>query len=170
MEWHITYYRKKSIRVNLPWKKFPWVSFKYKKHFTNKLGKCLISLGNPFCIKPKFDTFYGGTLKQLFIRISELTYIWPTKYSNIICWIWPSPLNAGLNKLHPQWQACTQCAHKEVFACTKLCARKSIKTPLHSTWMLFKLVSYFCVWKQIVFGTIKSDIHNLFQLRSCCFK
>ena len=105
MEWHITYYRKKSIRVNLPWKKFPWVSFKYKKHFTNKLGKCLISLGNPFCIKPKFDTFYGGTLKQLFIRISELTYIWPTKYSNVICWIWPSPLNAGLNKLHPQWQA-----------------------------------------------------------------
>ena len=35
--------------------------------------------------------------------------------------------------------------HAEVFACTKLRARKSIKTPLSSTPMLFKVLSYFRV-------------------------
>ena len=35
-------------------------------------------------------------------------------------------------------------ARKKVFACTKLHARKSIKTPLSSTPMLFKVASCFC--------------------------
>ena len=34
----------------------------------------------------------------------------------------------GLDKLHTQRRVCTQRARKEIFACTKLCARKSIKT------------------------------------------
>ena len=34
--------------------------------------------------------------------------------------------------------------------------------------MLFKVVSYFCVWKQIIYSTIRSDIHYLFQLKSRC--
>ena len=37
--------------------------------------------------------------------------------------------------------ACTQRARKEVFACTKLRARKLIKTPLSSIPMLVKVVS-----------------------------
>ena len=41
---------------------------------------------------------------------------------------------------------------------------KLIETPLISTPMLFKVVGYFCVWYQIIFGTKISDIHNLFQL------
>ena len=66
-------------------------------------------------------------------------------------------LHSGLDKLHAWW-----CEHacKKVFTCTKLCAHKSIKTLLSSTPMLFKVVSYFCVWKQIIFRTIRSDIHN----------
>ena len=78
----------------------------------------------------------------------------------------------GDNFLWP-WQGSTNCVHgyeppRKV--CTKrfLRARKSIKTPLSSTPMLFKVASYFCVWKQIIFSTIRSDTHNLFQLRSCC--
>ena len=35
-------------------------------------------------------------------------------------------------------------ANKEVFTCTKLRAHKSMKTPLSSTPMLSKVVSYFC--------------------------
>ena len=64
------------------------------------------------------------------------------------------------------WQGLRNCMHsyehvcKEVFACTKLHARKSIKTPLSSTPMLFKIVSCFSVWKQIIFCTIRSDTHN----------
>ena len=38
-----------------------------------------------------------------------------------------------------------QHAHKEVLACTKLCARKSIKTLLSSTQMLLNVVSCFCL-------------------------
>ena len=38
-----------------------------------------------------------------------------------------------------------QHAHKEVLACMKLCARKSIKTLLSSTRMLFNVVSCFCL-------------------------
>ena len=78
-------------------------------------------------------------------------------------------VGAGLNKLRARWRACTQRARKELFACTKLRARKSVKTLLTSTPTLFKVVSYFCFWKQLIFGTIKSDIHNLFFLRSCCW-
>ena len=33
--------------------------------------------------------------------------------------------------------------------------------------MLLKVVSYFCVWNQIIFSTIRSEMHNLVQ-RSCC--
>ena len=76
---------------------------------------------------------------------------------------------AGLDKLHPRWRACTQRARKELFACTKLRARKSVKILLTSTPTLFKVVSYFCLWKQLIFCTIRSDIHNLFYLRSCCW-
>ena len=63
----------------------------------------------------------------------------------------------------------TQHAGKKVFACTKLNARKSIKKPFSSTMMFFKVVSCFCVRNQIIFGTIRTDIHRLFQLRSCCY-
>ena len=59
---------------------------------------------------------------------------------------------AGLDKLRARWRACTQRARKEVFACTKLRARKSVKTLFTSTTTLMKLVNYFCVWKQIIFG------------------
>ena len=37
------------------------------------------------------------------------------------------------------------CAHIEIFGCTKLHALKSVKTPLSSTPMLFKVMIYFCV-------------------------
>ena len=73
---------------------------------------------------------------------------------------------SGLDKLRARWQASTQRARKEVFACTKLRARKSVKTLLSSAQKLFKLASCFCIWIQI-FGTTGSDIYNLFQLRSC---
>ena len=70
--------------------------------------------------------------------------------------------DTGLERLRARWWACMQCACKEVFMCTKLCAGKSIKTPSSSTRMLFKVVSCSCVWKQIIFGKIRSDIHHLF--------
>ena len=79
------------------------------------------------------------------------------------------PVSAGLDKLYARWRACTQHAGKKVFACTKLNARKSIKKPFSSTVMFFKVVSCFCVRNQIIFGTIRTDIHRLFQLRSCCY-
>ena len=41
-------------------------------------------------------------------------------------------------------------------------AVKSVKTLLTSTSTLFKVVSFFCVWKQIIFSTIRSGIHTLF--------
>ena len=71
-------------------------------------------------------------------------------------------------------QGSTNCAHaneraRNVHANRFLRARKSIRTPLSSTPMLFKVLNYFCVSKQIIFGTIKSDIHNLFQVRSCYY-
>ena len=74
--------------------------------------------------------------------------------------------DTGLNKLCTQRWACMQCAHKRIITCTKLCAHKSIKTPLGSIPMLFKIVCYFCVWKQLIFGTIRSDIHNLFTWKA----
>ena len=74
----------------------------------------------------------------------------------------------GLNKLQTQLQACTQHCCNKVFACTKFCVCKSIKTPLSSPAMLFKVASCSCIWKQIIFCTITSGTHNLFQLRSCC--
>ena len=51
-------------------------------------------------------------------------------------------------------QDSTNCKHGEECACNMhikmfLHACKSMKTPLSSTWMLFKVVSCFCVWKQI---------------------
>ena len=71
-------------------------------------------------------------------------------------------LQSSTDSTHSDERAC-----KEVM-CTKVHARKSIKTPSGSTLMLFKIVSYFCVWKQLIFGIIRSDIHNLVHLRSCC--
>ena len=65
------------------------------------------------------------------------------------------------------WQTCTQHSWKEVSACTKLHAHKSIQTPLSSSPM-FKVVSYFYAWKQIIFSTIRSGVDKFFQLRSCC--
>ena len=79
------------------------------------------------------------------------------------------PVSAGLDKLYARWRACTQHAGTKVFACTKLNARKSIKKPFSSTMMFIRAVSCFCVRNQIIFGTIKTDIHRLFQLRSCCY-
>ena len=55
---------------------------------------------------------------------------------------------AEFDKLCAQWRVFTQHASEEVFACTKLRARKLTKTSLSSSPMLFKVVSYFCVWKQ----------------------
>ena len=63
---------------------------------------------------------------------------------------------------------CIQHACKKFTMCTKLCAHKSIKTPLGSNSTIFKIKSYFYVWKQLKFGTKQSDINSLFQLRSCC--
>ena len=80
---------------------------------------------------------------------------------------WTS-FSAGLDKLHARRRACTQRARKEVILYMKLRARKSIKTPLGRTPMLFKIVSYFCVWDQLILGKIRYDIHNFFQLRNCC--
>ena len=62
----------------------------------------------------------------------------------------------------------TRNVHTKVFVCTKLLACKTIITPLSSTPMLFKIENYFCIRKQIIFDTRRSDILNLFQLRSCC--
>ena len=70
--------------------------------------------------------------------------------------------STGLYKLRARWRACMQ----RGFPSTRLRARKSIKTLLSSAQKLFKWASCFCVWMQI-FGTTRSDVHNLFQLRSC---
>ena len=51
----------------------------------------------------------------------------------------------GLDKFCTRLQVCMQRACKEVFACTKLGADKSIKTPLSSITMVFKVASCFCV-------------------------
>ena len=99
----------------------------------------------------------GGGLMPKFSKIPSSVRCPPTK-----------KLKLGLDKLCARLRACMQRARKEVFTCTKLCARKSIKTPVRSTPMLFKVASFFYVWKQIIFGTIRSDTHNLFRLRSCC--
>ena len=68
----------------------------------------------------------------------------------------------SINYMHRE-----DCA-RNVIAKRFLHAHKSIKTPLSSTPIVFKIVSYYCVWKQIIFSTIWSDIHNFFQLRSRC--
>ena len=60
-------------------------------------------------------------------------------------------------KLSAQWQMCTQGGCKKASAYTKLPACKSIKATLSSTLILFKVMSYFCVWKQIVFSTMISE-------------
>ena len=54
---------------------------------------------------------------------------------------------SGLDILRARRQSCTERARKEVFACTELRARTSIKTSLSSTPMLFKVVSYFLCLK-----------------------
>ena len=61
----------------------------------------------------------------------------------------------GLNKLHAWWRACrvTNLAcnmHIKRFSRTQNYAHKSTKTLLSSTIMLFMVVSYFCVWNQII--------------------
>ena len=56
---------------------------------------------------------------------------------------------SGLDKLCTRWRARTQSACKEVFVCINLHAHKLIKALLSSTWMLFKVVGCFCVWKQM---------------------
>ena len=66
--------------------------------------------------------------------------------------------SAGLNKLHAGWWECMQCARSYVHI--------NQSKHLRST-LLFKVASSFCVWKQIIFGTRRSDFHNIFQLRSC---
>ena len=80
-----------------------------------------------------------------------------------------SAINNWKSQFHKDYllkQGSTNCAHgderacKEVFECTKLHARKSIKTLLSSTWISFKVASCFCVWKQIILDTTRSDIHN----------
>ena len=57
---------------------------------------------------------------------------------------------AGLDKMRGRWRACMQRGRKEVFARANLRARKSVKTLLSSTRMLFKEASCFYVWKQII--------------------
>ena len=46
-----------------------------------------------------------------------------------------------------------------IISITKLCARKSIKTLLGGTLIILKIVIYYCVWKHLIFGPIRSDIH-----------
>ena len=91
-----------------------------------------------------------------------ICFLFPSFYVYIMLLIWQGSTNSA----HSDKHACN--VHTEVFACTKLQARKSIKTSLSSTPILFKVVSYFCVWKELIFGMIRSDIHNFFQLRCCC--
>ena len=70
-------------------------------------------------------------------------------------YIWYSRAGEHKAQIGHIQQGSTNCTHgdkhadnmhsKEVFICTKLCAHKSFKTLLISTWMLFKVVSCFCV-------------------------
>ena len=140
-----------------------------------------IRLGISLLVLIQFDVFYTffkhisyltilaihnlGHLRNIFIRT-----FWFTVQTTLL-------LFSGflyILFLMMRLQGSTNCAHdyeharKVVFACTELHARKSIKTHLISTWMLYKVTSCLCVWKPIIFGTTKSDIHNFFQLRSCC--
>ena len=55
-----------------------------------------------------------------------------------------------------QWRACT---HSDERA-RNVHAKRAL--------VLFEVVIYVCVWKHILFRTIRSEIHNLFQLRNCC--
>ena len=64
-------------------------------------------------------------------------------------------LEPGVNKWHKSWWACMQCACKEGFMCMELCASKLIKIPVSSILMLFKVVSHFYIWNQIMLNTIR---------------
>ena len=69
----------------------------------------------------------------------------------LFCLVFSDNETSALKKLLLWWRSCTHRARKKGFMCTKLRARKSIKTPLSSTPMLFKASSNFCAWKQIIF-------------------
>ena len=105
---------------------------------------------------------------QWFVNQKCLWYEWNHNKKYVIVFFFCGMAEAGLYILHAWWWACMEHAHQEVFACMKSFGHKSIKTTLSSTSMLFKVVSYFCIWKQKISWTIRFDIHNLFQLRSCC--
>ena len=81
------------------------------------------------CNKPFNDSFEEKLEKVQ--NSAALIYYWINK--------------TGLDKLRARLRVCMQCARKELFACTKLHAHKSIKTPLSNIPMLFKVVSCFCV-------------------------
>ena len=81
--------------------------------------------------------------------------------STYLLWTFGKNSTAGLDKLRTQWRVCMQRACKEAFTCTKLRARKSIKTPSGSTQMLFKVASCSCVWKQVIFSKIKWHLSSL---------
>ena len=75
------------------------------------------------------------------------------------------------------FQGSTNCVHGDECACNMHAKRFSRarnyvhlnqSKHLSSTQKLFKVASCFCVWIQIIFSTARSDIHNLFHLRSCC--
>ena len=104
-----------------------------------------------FCIfyqKKAFQKLWN----TLFISSEKLFALNISKFLEFFSFLFTS----GLDKLCLWWWPCKQCGSKEIFECSKLCACKSIKTPLSSTPILFKVMSYFCVWKQIIFGTIRS--------------
>ena len=74
-------------------------------------------------------------------------------------------------------QGSTNCAHDDEHARNVdskriLCARKyvHVNQSKHLSVVLnvFRLASFFGVWKQIIFGKIKFDNDNLFQLRNFC--
>ena len=127
---------------------------------------------NEHLVVPFIQLVRGGSCVSHFsvfcLHIGLLVWAFPQSHKlNLTYCSKSSMLLAFYNKLHAWWWVCMQHAHKEVFACMKLCACKSIKTLFISTPMLFKVVSCFCVWIPITLGT-RSNNHNLFHLRSCC--
>ena len=123
------------------------------------------------CIRLSF--YHEKDWQDLHARLLPLLLFSLKHMACVICW--HTKFQIAITISHVTFSSvfelshkCMQRARKEVFARPKIRARKSVKTLFNSTQMLFKVASCFCVWIQTTFGTARSDIDNLFQLRSCC--
>ena len=119
------------------------------------------------------DTIWSKVMRYIFLDLAFTMSQRDQISSHLKVYVrsFPLPRPSGINKLRARWQTCTQRARNEVFACTKLRARRSIKNQskhLYVVLNVLRLASCFCVWKQIIFGTIRFDNDNLFQPISCC--